>query len=102
MDPIFFGNPSFAPLARALAAYELRSVVECVGGLLTVPEYHPQTIRLEVLLHLACLHCQGRKQPAAGDLRKWLEVYLGDHHVKHYEDPPEDVFVSNVIGPGGN
>jgi Holliday junction resolvase len=102
VNHVVFGDPSFTPLARKLAGYDLRSVLACVGGLLTVPEYHPQTLRLEVLLHLALLHCRGRKRPTLEDLRKWLEVFLGEHPIKRFEDPPEDVFVSNVMGPGGN
>jgi hypothetical protein len=102
MEPIYFDAPSFSPLARQLAPYDLRAVVATVGGLLTAPEYHPQTLRIEVLLHLACLHCRGRKRPVLADLRNWLENLLGNHEIKHFEDPPEDVFVSNVVGPGGN
>lgn len=101
-DPLQFGDSSYDALARTLSRYDARVVVACLGGMLTIPEYQPQTLRIEVLLHLACLHCRGKKKPGSEDFRRWLETVLGDHPVKRLEDPPEDVFVSNVTAPGGN
>lgn len=101
-NPFRISDSSYSSLASALKPYDLRATISYLGGLLTVPEYHPETIRIEMVLHLAALHCRGRKRPTGRELANWLERDLGDHILKFQEDPPEDVFVSNVIGPGGN
>ena len=101
-NPFFFGDPAYSDLGKSLTRYGARETISCLAGLLTVPEYHPETLRIEVLLHLAVLHCRGKSQPSSGHLSKWLETVLARQFIRHMEDPPEDVFISNVIGPGGN
>lgn len=101
-NPAQFGLSSYGALARTLQAYDPQATLAQLAGLLTVPKYQPQTIRIEVLIHLAALHCRGRKQPKLREIKRWLEDILGNHDIKSQEDPLEDVFVSNVVGPGGN
>jgi hypothetical protein len=96
------GHPSYANLGKALESYDPQSAISSVAALLTVPEYHPQTIRIEMLLHLVCHHCRGFSKVGYKDLMRWLEHDLGKAPVRLLEDPTEDVFVSNVIGPRGN
>lgn len=96
------GSSDYQQLAERLMPFDRASVASAVGGLLSVPDYQPQTIRLEMLLHLAVAHCQGDDQPSMADLRMWLEEDLGALPLSSLEDPLEDVFVTNVIGPGGN
>lgn len=97
-----FGDGAYAPLGRALRGFDLRATVAAVAGLLTVPVHQPGTIRLEVLLHLAVVHCRGDRAPTLVDVRGWVEEMLAALPVRRAEDPVEDVCVSNVIAPGGN
>lgn len=99
---VSFNNRAFDRIGQELTKFSGASVIPVVGGLLTIPEYQPQTLRIEVLLHLACLHCRGVREVRYRDIKRWLERYLPETGVVELEDPPEDVFVSNVIGRGGN
>ena len=95
-------DTAFAPLAKTLTQYHLDSTVRQVAGLLTVPSLQRFALRLEVLTHLAVLHCRGNRVATPNDLASWLNDYLGATPVAPLEDPPEDVFVSNVRTDSGN
>ncbi len=101
-NPYHIGDSSYAAIARALASYDARTTIAAVAGHLTVPEYQPELFRIEMLVRLACLHCRGSKRPSSTDISKWLEGMLANTPAREMEDPPEDVFVSNVFGPAGN
>jgi hypothetical protein len=66
------------------------------------PAFQSATIRLEMLLHLAVVHCRGARKPMRAHLSNWVNNVLADLPVRRLEDPPEDVFISNVIASGGN
>lgn len=101
-QPLKLNCAEYQSLARSLQDRDPASVIPVIAGLLTVPAYHPETVRIELLLHLACLHCCGRRKITTADLRRWLGRDLANLPVASLEDPPEDVFISNVIAPGGN
>ncbi|HEX8451000.1 MAG TPA: hypothetical protein VF647_02825 [Longimicrobium sp.] len=96
------GDPSYSKLKKQLRHFDLQTTLAALSGLLTVPEYHASTLRIEMLLHLTLLHCRGARRPDQGRLAYWLEDLLARQPIRRAEDPVEDVFVSNVIGPGGN
>ncbi|TKS58235.1 MAG: hypothetical protein EWM72_03127 [Nitrospira sp.] len=83
-----------------MASYAPRATIANVAGLLTAPQLQANTVRLEVLAHLAVAHCAGRKKPTNADLSRWLNRYL--ERIARIEDPVEDVFVTNVDTPQGN
>lgn len=89
-------------LARVLAKYAPRATVARSAGLLTVPNLQANTVRLEVLVHLAVAYCAGNKKPGYVELGRWLNQYLGQTQMAMWEDPIEDVFVTNVNTPEGN
>ena len=97
-----FADQAFDALAKTLGSYRLGSTVAQLGGLLTVPSLQPYILRLEFLVHLAVLHCSGQRDPSQQDVTAWLTDYLGRTPVALLEDPPEDVFVSNVRTRDGN
>ena len=97
-----FADPTFDALAKTLANYRLGSTVAQIGGLLTAPSLQPHILRLEFLVHLAVIHCSGQRDPNQQDVTTWLTDYLGLTPVAILEDPPEDVFVSNVRTRDGN
>jgi hypothetical protein len=96
------GDPGLADLARELEGCDAELTIAAIAGLLTVPDYQAETLRLEMLVHLAVLHCAGERRPTSADITRWLHHNLVDHPVRSMEDPIEDVFVSNVVAPGGN
>ncbi|WP_200864926.1 hypothetical protein [Pseudomonas viridiflava] len=84
-----------AVLCRDLARFDPASAVPMISGLLTIPEYQSNCIRLELLVALALIHCNGRKTPSITDLQRWF-AELGKTRCVLGEDPAEDVFVSLV------
>lgn len=91
-----------AKLAARLEKFAKAATLKMLGGLLTDPEFHANTVRVEVLIHLVALRSNGSVKPMAAQLRAWLNEILGADHVGHQEDPPEDVFVANVVSGAGN
>lgn len=59
-------------------------------------------MRLELLVHLAVAHCAGKQKPGEADLARWLSRYLGQTQIAMFEDPVEDVFITNVATVEGN
>ncbi len=82
-----------------------RCVASCaaaVGGLLTVPHFASCGFRLEALAHLVVAYSRGRRPISREHARRWLGDVLAKSRVADIEDPPEDVFVSNVHASRGN
>lgn len=89
-------------LVKRLENFSFSAVANAVGGLLTLPENQPATFRLEALISLAAAYAQGVKEPTAVHLREWLNDILLLDPIGKFEDPVEDVFVSNVPCWNGN
>jgi hypothetical protein len=89
-------------LVEDLRQFDLIQVLLRVAGLLTCIEYHPNTLRLEVLGHLALAHARGTRTPRRRDFDRWLNKWLQQNYVSDMEDPVEDAFITNVLGPDGN
>ena len=94
--------PGVERLAKVLAKYERRTVVTLVAGMLTAPDLQANCYRLELLAHLAAANCKGKLKPSRKHLSNWLNRQLGVDTVAWMEDPPEDVFVSNVVTNTGD
>lgn len=91
-----------ARLATRLEKFNKAATLAMLGGLLTDPDLHANNVRVEVLIHLVALRSNGAVKPTAAQLREWLNEILGADHVGQMEDPPEDVFVANVVSGAGN
>lgn len=89
-------------LAERLDKFNKATTLAMLGGLLTDPDLHANTVRLEVLAHLVALRSIGTVRPTAAQLREWLNEILSEDTVGHQEDPPEDVFIANVVSGDGN
>lgn len=89
-------------LVARLKKFDRAATLAKLGGLLTDPGLHVNTVRVEALIHLVALHAEGEVQPTAAQLREWLNEILGRDEVGRMEDPPEDVFVGNVVSGIGN
>ena len=97
-----FADRAFEALAKTLGNYRLAPTLAQLGGLLTAPSLQRHILRLELLIHLAVLHCSGLRDPSQREATAWLTDYLGLTPLALLEDPPEDVFVSNVRTDDGN
>lgn len=73
-----------------------------LAGLLTRPECHANTLRLETMVNLAVALCAGEQRPTQADLATWLNGHLEPSHLHFGEDPIEDVFISNIVNETGN
>jgi len=60
------------------------------------PEYHANTIRIEVLTHLAVIACSKKAEPNRNDMAKWFRFFGRDNWISRQEDPIEDVFIGPV------
>jgi hypothetical protein len=89
-------------IVARLSGFSFPAVANAVGGLLTKPQNQPATFRLEALAALAAAYAEGEKQPTAAHLRGWLNGALLQDPIGQFEDPVEDVFVSNVPSWDGN
>ena len=99
MVPI--NSPHISRLAKLFKKYDLQSSVTQLAGLLTVPSLHANTLRIETAVHLAVANCEGSRNLKLAEIDHWLNRYLGDK-IAIYEDPVEDVFITNVETHEGN
>ena len=83
-------------LLRRLQRFSFPLVAAPLAGLLTRPENHTATARIEALIHLAALGCRGNEEPRLRHLREWLNTTVLKDPIGQLEIPVEDVFVSNV------
>ncbi|MCI5212643.1 MAG: hypothetical protein D3910_28505, partial [Candidatus Electrothrix sp. ATG2] len=88
-------------LVRDLARYDAAVAVPLLSGLLTVPEYQSNCIRLEILVALAVVHCRDRKKANITQAVRWFSQIEKSQCVSG-EDPAEDVFVSLVYDSNGD
>ena len=87
-------------LANCLRDFDRESAVRLIAALETIPKLHGNTIRIEVLLHVAVSRCKGTKQATPDDLRKWI-AFMDASPMAPLEDPSEDVFVGYVCTSRG-
>jgi hypothetical protein len=90
------GSEENKVLSRVIKEFNRKATVSRCAGLLTVPAFHANTIRIETLVHLAVAFCDGKRKPTFSDIGRWLNRNLGSSGASSADDPPEDVFVSNV------
>lgn len=73
-----------------------------VAGLLTEPSLQANTLRIELLIHLLLAFARGNRNAGRREIARWINSELGATVFALMEDPPEDVFVSNVTTAAGN
>lgn len=89
------------PIVRDMQRYSLKTALPILSGLLTVPDYQSNCIRLELLVALAVLSCSGKKKASVAQAARWYRQ-LGKTKCVLGEDPAEDVFVTSVSDDTGN
>ena len=89
-------------LVKELERYDYASVAPLVGGFLTLPDYHANTIRLDALAHLACCACAGKRKADREMLVKCAGRHFVGSEIVNHEDPVEDAFIGNIATRFGN
>ena len=91
-----------AGVVKRLEKCSFPLVAAPLAGLLTRSENHTASARIEALIHLAAVVCQGDREPRPRELHEWLNVAIYNDPITELEVPVEDVFVSNVDAWFGN
>lgn len=89
-------------LTRDLARFDKTSSANLVAGLLTLPDFYANTLRIEVMVHLCVRFCNGSEVAKKGDLRRWFNILGRDCWLADMEDPIEDVYVSVIMSKWGS
>ena len=88
-------------LCKQLHRFSRITAARLVATLGVLPEYHANTIRIEVLTHLAVIACSKEAEPKRDDMAKWFRFFGRDNWISRQEDPVEDVFIGPVNTPFG-
>lgn len=81
-------------LAAIFRAFDPKSCIAAAGGMLTIPDFQANSVRLEAVCHLAVASASGTKKPTKQDASRWF-TQVGQA-VTLMEDAAEDVFVGRV------
>lgn len=92
--------PAIVRLAQDLARYNKMPAAIAVAGMLTCPRLQANCYRLELLQQLIILNSRGEIAPTASQFFDWINGELGE--IAYMEDPPEDVFVMNIVSQKGS
>lgn len=92
----------YQKLADLLKIYHYKTTVSMCAALMTVPSFVSNAPRIELLTQLAVANCRGKRRPTLADISRWLNKNLSGSSAMLSEDPPEDVFISNVATTRGN
>ncbi len=88
-------------LCKQLHRFSRINATRLIATLGVLPEFHANTIRIEVLTHLAVIACSKSTEPKRDDLAKWLRFFDEEAWISRQEDPVEDVFIGPVNSPFG-
>src|SRR5437899_6721016 len=99
ISAVFEERPDLRANIQAFHPFESAALV---AGLLTQPTLQANTLRIELLIHLLVTFAAGNRKPKRREIANWLNSELGSTAFAMMEDPPEDVFVSNVTTTEGN
>ena len=80
------GSDENQTFSRVLKEFSRKSTVARCAGLLTVPAFQANTIRIETMVHLAVANCAGKRKPTFSDISRWPNRNLGNSAVASAED----------------
>lgn len=103
-----FGTPKLSFIAsenpdlfKAFKNFHPVKMATTFAGLLTHPALQSNCLRLETLIHLALVCCEGNKTPPAQFICHVFNA-MSNGTCGRLEDPAEDVFISSVYSSRGN
>lgn len=83
-------------VCKSLRRFSFLETVRLVAALSVMPQFHANTLRLELLAHLAAVECQGKVIPNREDLLSLLKKLAKESPIISQEDPVEDVFIDCI------
>src|SRR5829696_9772267 len=83
-------------VCKLLKAYSFLETVRLIAALGVMPQFHANTVRLELLAHLAAVESNGSATPTHTDFVKLLRILASESPLIPQEDPVEDVFIGGV------
>lgn len=89
-------------LALKLKKFAYPQAAQLIAALGLLPELLENTIRIEVLTHLAAASCQGSRIAGPHDLAEWIGKLMTESPIARQEDPAEDVFIGCVNSKFGS
>jgi len=89
-------------LCEQLHRFSRLQATRLIGSLGVLPQFHANTIRIEVLSHVAVIACKGSVEPKRENLAEWLRYFDEEAWISRQEDPVEDVFVGCVNSQFGS
>lgn len=92
---------AYPEIAQAIKRFHPVKSAAIFAGLLGCSDLQSNCVRLEALVHMCLRFGEGRKTPAARDVADWFNA-MDAGICGAFEDPAEDVFVTNVTTRQGN
>ena len=89
-------------LCEQFHRFSCAKAIQLIAALGVLPEFHANTIRIEILTHFAAITCKGNAEPKRADLAKWLRYFNEDAWISRQEDPVEDAFIGCVNSDFGS
>ena len=96
MSPLVELRALHPQVCKTLQRYSFLETVRRLAALGVMPQFHANTVRLEMLTHLAAVESNGTATPTRKDLMKLLREFAKESPLTHQEDPVEDVFIGCV------
>ena len=82
---------------NTIASWKKTATAAVVAGLTTLPEFHPNGVRLDWLQREVLAHASGKRKPRASEIQSALNDGSIGGGVLTSEDPAEDVFCELVV-----
>ena len=95
-------NSELNEIRSILEKYDFESTVSQLSSLLTIPVFQGNTLRLEILIHLAISSCVGKIKPSIKELSSLLNEQMKNTQILSLEDNVDDVFITNIETSIGN
>lgn len=99
LDGLLLQHPA---LRDEVARLDFAQAAPLLAGLLTLPSLQANSSRIEAVVALCFGLSRGRTKARRRVLFKIFNRLLANSAPAQFEDPVEDVFVSNVVTPAGN
>lgn len=93
------GSNDYKEISDVVSNYKRVDIISFASAMLTLPEYHANTLRLETIVHLSIMKSNGVLIPNRTIFNKLYNELFFENSL---EDPVEDVFVSSICTKNGS
>ena len=89
-------------IGKKISDYSKLDTLSAFASLLTIPCYSANTIRIEKLVQLSVVHCNGSKKVPQDLINDVVNVIMGNTFIAKSEVLTKDVFISNILTKFGD